>query len=627
MNTVKRMNFKRKIISCIVIWGVIIGSLLSYSPDTHVLSAGGVPEISIIAPVEDSVFDAPSVELTGTITDDDTPPESLLVKVFDQQSATQQPREITNEGTLTIKPNAPSADFTYVKTDFSVGNHTVSIIITDKDGISSSPIERTFTVNQSGSEETTGTEIGAENQAADTGQTSTTTESSTGQLSNVTSVLAEDTIGKRPYLAKMYLIPKDASEEYIPDGDVPSTYLPVEDMTRVPLDYKILIDIRSTDPLIDIKTQPLLTSFGDITGVERLVKTTALSNDLKSYVYSFTPVKNFFPRTTYNVYLNPKFTTVSQIPIIPRFLKFTTAGKYEEYQFPADNGDNLNNYRDNDYVHGPFSVVTNACSYCHSTHNGTNEFLINGKNGTNENDMCMSCHDGTGSPKIEDNSQQSKHFESTSVSCSSCHDPHNPGTKENPNSIHRMASGNGSLYSYKKAGTAAGVSMDFSLCFTCHNGSKAKNIEKYYTDGTFKSQSGHNIQATIDSGSSLNGQLPCADCHETHGATNLNMLRSELGNEKLQGEKPKTDQLDDNWFSKTDGDWDIDSQRKFCLSCHNGQTVLYGETGKAIYNKETGISLTSTVEHNRNSTKACSECHSDSKSFIDTAHAPKRIIP
>jgi len=43
-------------------------------------------------------------------------------------------------------------------------------------------------------------------------------------------------------------------------------------------------------------------------------------------------------------------------------------------------------------THGNFQNNTNACSNCHSTHNGQNEMLLM-KEG--DKDLCLSCHDGT----------------------------------------------------------------------------------------------------------------------------------------------------------------------------------------------------------------------------------------
>jgi predicted CXXCH cytochrome family protein len=631
----KRKNYKRKLISYIVIWSVVLSSLLFSSPDNIMVSASDVPKIQILTPTEGVLFNALMVEVTGTTSDDLTTSDKLSIKVFEQLVASQQPTDITDVGKLTITPKDNFAEFSYSK-DFTEGAHTLTFVVTDEDGVSTR-VDRTFTVKLDANvlaEDTPATaetpapaETGSENPITSTennGSTEETTpKTAVGSTSTKVPVSTQQSIdraGTRPYMAKMYLIPKDATDKYEPGKDVPSSFLPVEDMTRVPLNSVILLDVRSTEPLT--KTQSLLTSFGDIKGDETLITTTLLTDNFKSYVYKFTPDQNLKPGTSYYVYLNPKFTSETGNVIIPRFLKFTTVSNYENTEFQVDRVDDETS--DNDNIHGPFSVVTSACSFCHSTHNGNDEFL--GK-GSNENDMCMACHDGTGSPKIEDNAAHSKHYKDASVSCSSCHDPHNPGTKENPNSMHPKA-GTDPFYNYKKASTATGIESDYSLCFSCHTAGKSKDIKKYYVDGTLKSQSGHNIQAQTDSGISLNGQLPCAECHETHGASNIKMLRPELGNIKLEGQKPESDQLDDNWFNKTTEVWDAEAQRKFCLSCHNGKTDLYGNQGKAIYDKETGDPINSENDgHDRESNKTCAECHSDSNSFIDTAHAPKRITP
>ncbi|PFP23279.1 hypothetical protein COJ96_24340 [Bacillus sp. AFS073361] len=635
MNSMKRKNYKRKLIAYLVIWSVVLSSLLFSSPDNIVVSASAVPEIQILTPNEGTLLNAPLVEFTGTISDDLTSADKLTVKVFEQPEDSQQPIDITGEGKLSMIPNGTAADFLYSK-DFSEGVHAVTFVVTDEDGVSAKA-EHTITVKSEGTvtNEDTPVTVTTEDTPETTDHVSdnpvtsteeampTTDESSASTEKTITSQAAIEEEGSRPYMYKMYLIPKDAADQYEPGKSVPSSFLPVEDMTRVPLNYVILVDVRSTEPLT--KTQPLLTSFGDIKGDEDLIAITVITDNLKSYVYTFTPDLNFNPGTTYDVYLNPKFSTETEKVIIPRFLKFTTVSDYKNTEFQVDRA--ADETIDNDSIHGPFSVVTSACSFCHSTHNGTDEFLLKGGKGSTENDMCMACHDGTGSPKIEDNNSHSKHYTGSTVSCSSCHDPHNPGTKQNPNSLHPKE-GKDPYYNYKKAGTATGALSDYSLCFSCHGNGKKTNIEKYYSDGTLKSQSGHNFQAQTESGISLNGQFPCAECHETHGAANIKMLRPELGNTKLSGQKPESDQLDDNWFSKSTTNWDADAQRKFCLSCHNGKTDLYGKQGKAIYDKETGDPINPANDgHDRESQKTCAECHSDSQSFMETAHAPKRITP
>ncbi|MEH7440589.1 cytochrome c3 family protein [Neobacillus drentensis] len=588
----KRMNYKRKLISYIVTWSVFISSLLLYSPDNIAHSASGVPEIKISTPADGAVLDVSTVEFIGRVTDDLTTPDKLQIKVFEQLSDTQQPLDITDDGKLSITLQDNYADFLYSK-EFSQGNHTLTFVVTDNEGVSNKT-DLTFTVMMAATEQ-----IAPSVNATDNSIQTSTVET-----------------GKRPYMAKMFLVPNDAVDEYQPGETEPGSFLPAEDMTRVPIDYKLLIEVRSTEPLTT--TQPLITFFGDILGSEKLVKTTKLTDEINAFVYTFTPDKQLDAGTTYYIYLNPNFKNSNGEQIIPRFLKFTTRANYQNYQFEADKG---NDVRDHDYIHGPFSIVTNTCAFCHSTHNGQNEFLESGKNETDGDDLCMACHDGTnGSPSLDSNYASNKHHKDSSASCTTCHDPHNPGTKENPNSLYKGSyNGLSQLLSYKKASDSNGAAGDFSLCLSCHNGKKASNIEQYYNNETLISQSGHNIVATIDSGSSLNGQLPCAECHETHGSKNIKMLRANLGS--VQSANP---------FSKISGDWDSLSERQFCLSCHNDKTVLYGVTGKAIFD-ETGTAINSSNEqtkagHNKDSNQACSECHSNNNSFIEAAHAPKRII-
>ncbi|WP_040204191.1 cytochrome c3 family protein [Neobacillus jeddahensis] len=614
----KRMNYKRKLISYFVIWSVILSSLLLYSPEDIVHSATGVPEINIVTPdAVGAVFNVPTVEFTGEISDDLTSPDELSVKVFEQLSDVEQPLDITDTGKLIITSEEQSADFSFTK-EFSEGPHTITFVVTDEDGVSTK-LDQSFTVmpaekEENAEQETSEQEI-SENEAINQVQPST-------EKINISQLSAEETT-KRPYMAKMYLIPIDAVDDYMPGKDAPSSYLPAEDMTRVPLNYKILIDVRSNDALTE--TQPLITLFGDITGKEKLERTTKITDEISSYIYTFTPDKQFDSGTSYYIYLNPKFSNVSGEEIIPRFLKFTTvSGNYENYQFDADKG---NQVREKDYIHGPFSNVTNACAFCHSTHNGTSPTLEGGKYGSNGNDLCLACHDGTnGSPKLENSNLENEHNKDTSVACSSCHNPHTPGSKENPTSMHSNAGSDANVnpfFTYKKASTATGVSSDFSLCLSCHNGKTVdeksgeliSDIQQYYQNDALTGQSGHNIVATDDSGSSLNGQLPCAECHETHGSSNMKMLRQQLGN--IQSDV-------DAKFTKASGEWDASSQRDFCLSCHNGKTVLYGKTGNAIYDKITEKSLDpNNSGHDKNSEQLCSECHSNNNSFVEAAHAPK----
>ncbi|MEH7495063.1 cytochrome c3 family protein [Neobacillus niacini] len=592
------MNFKRKLISCIVMWSVILGSFLSYSPETRVFSATGVPEITMISPVGESVFTSSNVEFTGKISDDISPPDKLLIKVFEHTANSDQPIEITDGGQWTLTPNDQFANFSYSK-DFSAGVHNITFIVTDGDGLSSTSAQ-TFTVQLSEAEQTTEKTVSTNTSKASLTQTSLTIkESQSMEAAPEINSLTAGGIAQRPYMANMFLIPRGAEGEYNPDK-VPNSYLPAEDMTRVPLDSQILLEIRSVVPFNP--TQPLITFFGDSTGKEKLVKTFALSGGITSYIYIFTPEKeNLDPSKAYFVYLNPN-------ELIPRFLKFTTvSNNYEKYQFEADKG---NVDRERDYIHGPYSVVTNTCSFCHSTHNATNQILEGGKYGTvsGTNNLCMACHDGTnGSPELDSNYATNKHSQVPDVSCTSCHDPHNPGTKENPNSLHST---------YKKASTTTGQVNDYSLCFTCHNDDKNINIQQYYVNDPYVGESGHNITSTIDSGSQLNGQIPCSECHETHGSKNIKMLRTNLGNVKLDDSK----QL----YESQNNNWDAAEERNFCLKCHNNSTSLYGRTSAFSATKATGEKIPG---HQTEDEQSCASCHGGaSQSSIEAAHAPKKGI-
>jgi hypothetical protein len=597
MNNVKRMDFKRKLISCIVIWSVIIGSLLSYSPETQVFSATGVPQITMISPVGDSVFTSTKVEFTGKISDEESPQDKLLIKVFEHTTDSEQPIDITDGGQLILSSNDQFAEFSYTK-DFSEGVHNITFIVTDGDGLSSTSAQ-SFTVQLSE------TELTKEKTVLSNTSNTSLTQSSIGETVNQDTVgtmgesyVTATEIGNRAYMANMFLIPRGAEGEYKPDY-VPDSFLPAEDMTRVPLDSQLLLDIRSVEPFNP--TQSLITFFGGYIGKEKLIKTFTLPDGITAYIYTFTPEnENLDPSKEYSVYLNPN-------ELIPRFLKFTTvSNNYDRYQF---NADKMNVVRDKDYIHGPYSLATNTCSFCHSTHNANSPTLEGGNYGSEigTNDLCMACHDGTnGSPELESNYASNKHSQVPDVSCTSCHDPHNPGTKENPNSLHTT---------YKKASTASGQVNDFSLCFTCHNKDKDVNIKQYYENETLVGESGHNITSSIDSGSELNGQIPCAECHETHGSKNIKMLRTNLGNVKVDDSK----QL----YESESKSWDDAEERSFCLKCHNNSVEIYGKTSTFKDKNALGLIL----GHQPDDKQSCASCHGGaSKSFVEAAHAPKKGI-
>ncbi len=188
--------------------------------------------------------------------------------------------------------------------------------------------------------------------------------------------------------------------------------------------------------------------------------------------------------------------------------------------------------------------------------------------------------------------------------CEACHDTSSNTVKTDATY---------SISHYQKVLRPATPEKDpLALCFSCHNGqkessnSKYVNIEKYYS-GT---DSGHYI---TDPEGITDGQIPCSDCHETHGSDNLKQLKANLGNERvLETEKYKT----------TGTEWNETDEKAFCLKCHNGSTNLYEKTLNFKTTDEFGQPL---PWHNTNET--CSNCHgtgTGQEKYRSSAHSPIR---
>jgi predicted CXXCH cytochrome family protein len=291
---------------------------------------------------------------------------------------------------------------------------------------------------------------------------------------------------------------------------------------------------------------------------------------------------------------------------------------------------------------------------------------------------CLACHDGTvnNAPIIDNINSNTYHHDydaqgnsnsKEASSCTSCHNPHLEWSEKNPNllqnhyvyehsstdkiagtetpvgvvdsldthcekchgdyTIHNSDNTLSSIFdqkyisdpqnygdkvlNYNKSLTSSGNITDYALCFKCHkanNTNGATNIKDFYLDAN----SGHNFTTSngkaVQDGSPLNGQIPCAECHETHGSNNIKLLKGKLGEDNPQD------------FSAPSGSWDPDTENRFCRSCHNGLTAIYGVTAKIP------DSNTSPTGHVTGSgVPACSSCHGgSSNSIIEAAHAPQR---
>ncbi len=386
--------------------------------------------------------------------------------------------------------------------------------------------------------------------------------------------------------------------------------------------------------------------------LEQVLGTTVYDQRNMQFVFTPTPISEteqaLLPSTAYYVFINRAWmdTTISTpeeigFSFYPKFLKFTTAS--ESSNSP----------------HGNYKPNTNLCKNCHNTHTSTGTKLEE-PNFDEMNDIdlktnnyCMACHDGTVAPLPENINDTHKHSVSvnsddqpSASSCTSCHDPHLTWTGENPNlfknhyvyqhnkgdtgvtttepidsekesceTCHDNATvmkasvreGSYKVYHYRKSSVATGKTGDYALCLRCHNGeTKDKNdvlisnIQEFYQDYNPADPNISKHWITQNDGSSLNGNIPCAECHDTHGSNNIKVLKDLLGHENQ------------STFSALSGEWDANKEKEFCMKCHNGSTAIYGVIGSNL-----------SPEH-ESTTETCSSCHGgESGSYIEAAHAPK----
>ena len=599
-----RKNNKRKLISYSVIWAVLLSSFLIYSPNNIVLSAEGDPYIEIISPSEELVFDEKMVEFTGKISDDTTTSDKLKLSVYEEQGSPTKTVEISNDVNLSITPTGDYGEWSFTK-EFSEGNHTISFVVEDEEGNSTAK-SFAFTIKEPLNESPV---IVPSSENA------------------VTENIIEG-IGIRPYVEEILLMAYDKQpvvEKYAPANhygntvetdDEPSdvNYLPGEDLTQVRLNTRIQVIIKETGELVNL-TEPLyvVSSNGDPVTMTSEVEVDSTNGQ---YKITLTPNEDLIAGTTYSAYINTGIKNNLGLGIIPKSLKFTTR--------PMKHSED---------VHGGYRNNTNSCANCHSTHNGNDATLIGGKYGDESQGVCMACHDGTaGTPMVDMIDEDNQHFKMHEVtldegnSCASCHNPHtawtkdipatadSPAVKGNPNKIKEH-----NVNSYKKA---PGTSTDFTLCTRCHTDGKASNIEKFYKDEAIVASSGHNFSFT-NGNYTVNGQMPCADCHETHGSSkvdvrNIFSLKQNLGHTKPDAAAEK--------FA-TGTEWTPDVERKFCTKCHNNSTDMYGKT--ATFNEAILGHLQLNPENINDPVNACSSCHSNSiiadEKVRSTVHAPKKL--
>jgi hypothetical protein len=470
---------------------------------------------------------------------------------------------------------------------------------------------------------------------------------------------------------------------------VKPSVLPKQDMTRVALDTVIVIELLEQSPIdMDSITKSITLTLngadteGDVT-----------FNSEKNQLI-FTPLKPLLPSSTYLVTVNPTLLDLAGNQSLPRFWSFTTISdsKLATENPHGSYQSNVNTCRNCHETHMAAgaglmdqTVLTEpkeindkvVDNYCMACHDGTVAPIASGALSSHTHDYGVN-----------------KDFSINKGSCSGCHNPHLEWSEDNPNIVadhftyqhvkpndevieaipeHRRPNYDApissreqlcescherdsisktmneevvySVYSYKKWHTAEGIVEDYELCLRCHNANyQEKNIEisniaDFYNNLTAESKkqfeemnkkayssreitseekqfSGHIIKAK--DGSTLAGHIPCAECHDTHGSSNIMQLKEKIGHEN-KGE-----------FKVLTGEWDDAKERNFCLSCHNGETGLYGiKIAKLSSLPKIGEKLQ--TGHNADSTESCSSCHTDSydsknpaQAYMEAAHAPKK---
>jgi len=293
----------------------------------------------------------------------------------------------------------------------------------------------------------------------------------------------------------------------------------------------------------------------------------------------------------------------------------------------------------------------NHPSKVYETAEDTGEHIAVDKDLSEGNGSCSTCHDPHLTWNEENPNLLKSHyifpehelvegydlaFDSQVVLCETCHYDGSEMTMRNGDKVRngyevKNAEEKGVIYEvfqYKDSSTLERKvidgnvkdrdAKDYSLCLRCHFNPDTKNINsdikdinQYYSD----TDSGHFIKAEkVKDRSPFSFYMPCAECHDTHGASNKKLLKNELGHEY-----PKE-------FNEADGNgdinWNPELEKKFCLTCHNTtsidenkKTLIFGIDAK----------FDETIE-DHGIGEACSACHGgDSKSFIEAVHAPQKL--
>lgn len=602
---------------------LLVGVSIFSFPSTNVFSAiGDKPTISIGTPASNAVLNTTEVVLTGTYTDDNVTKEGLLFTAYENGIILSD--SITSADEWIIVENGTEKTWMFTTT-LSEGIHDLSIEIKENP-----PSEVTMVANQN---------------VTFTINTTRPFVTDTGIILPDNRILTGEDFTKVPLDAKIKITVAD-------------------DQPMIQLVNKINAP---TDPYNPIK---VVLGTKQLDGTPEIIDL-GIQDGKYKYDIIFTPSNNSLDwkiNTTYKVYIDSLLVDEGNNPLYPKTFKFTTMSNMSESENPhghyiaktnmcaachsthegSPNTLAGNSYKDKFKEELQADPSSNYCMACHDGtmnapiidqidkkyhHNNPVEYSVSEVNELKNAESCTSCHNPHSGWSKENQNLLKDHYvykhkevhpekgletvtvDSLETSCITCHEDDTIYDRvKYPDVVYDVLSYNKSITAEGTISTEITDSTsqtinDYSLCLRCHSTDINKNIEKYY----LQTNSGHYFtipegKQTNDDGSKLNGPIPCAECHDTHGSNNIKMLREQFGNIKT-----------DDTFIKSEGDWIPSEERNFCLKCHNKSIEIYGRKAH----------IDETINGHRpieDKDVQCSLCHGgESKSFTQAAHSPEKI--
>ncbi|GAB4257261.1 cytochrome c3 family protein [Thermincola ferriacetica] len=176
--------------------------------------------------------------------------------------------------------------------------------------------------------------------------------------------------------------------------------------------------------------------------------------------------------------------------------------------------------------HGSYPKLTNMCSKCHTTHRGKKSMLFND---TQEQKVCFSCHNGTGSkydiqneynvdPNNPDKSRHPLPMSHTQKECASCHNPHLSDSGTPSLLAAAQYDANGNLIGYASSGN--------QFCYACHGDVEVSKV--IYAIGGSHAP----FENSVHNGSNFplpesGSKIKCVMCHNNHASPYVRLTKAK----------------------------------------------------------------------------------------------------